>query len=148
MYYLLDTNTLSDLYNNNSSNHLEIIAHIQALKDDDDEIVVSVLTMYEMNYALQNAPEHKKIMIKQGIENILQNFTVIPLTLGYTETFGKIKKQFKDSRMISKENIKKHTLDIMLASCAITEKYTLVSADNIFPILNQLKNQLEIEDWT
>ena len=147
MHYLLDTNTLSDLYNNHSNNHHKIIAHIQALNED-DKMVVSVLSMYEMAYALQNTPEHKKDKIKQGIDNIAQSFLILPLIPSYTEAFGLLKKQFKDSRAINKENIKKHTLDIMLASCAITEGTTLVSADKIFPALQQLNKQLEIEDWT
>lgn len=49
--------------------------------------------------------------------------------------------------MMSKEAIKKHTLDIMLASCALADGYTLVSADKIFPALKQLNDQLNVEDW-
>ena len=147
MRYLLDTNILSDLYNNNSNNHLKIIDHIQKLKKE-DEIVVSVLSMYEMSYALQNSPEHKKDKIKQGIDNISQSFVILPLILRYIELFGLLKKQFKDSRSINKENIKKHTMDIMLASCMLSDDCTLVSADKIFPALKQLNNQLQIKDWT
>lgn len=94
MRYLLDTNTLSDLYNNNSIDHLKIIAHLQSLKED-DEIVVSILSMYEMSYALQNAPEHKKEQIKQGIDNISQSFLILPLRLNYIEPFGLLKNNLK-----------------------------------------------------
>jgi len=147
MRYLLDTNTLSDLYNNHSSNHAKITTRLQTLNEN-DEIMVSVLSLYEMSYALQNAPEHKQAKIKQGIDNISQSFVILPLVLRYTELFGQLKKQFKDQRTLNKESIKKHTLDIMLASCAISEGYILVSADKIFPALKQLNNQLQIKDWT
>ena len=50
--------------------------------------------------------------------------------------------------MISKENIKKHTIDIMLASCAIAENYCLVSADKIYRDLQQFSDKFCVEDWT
>lgn len=91
-----------------------------------------------MPYA--NAPEQKQRIIRNDIDNLKANFEIIPLSIASANCFGELKKQFKDSHTMNKQAIKKHTLDIMLASCALSDAYTLVSADKIFPALKQLNN--------
>jgi predicted nucleic acid-binding protein len=147
MRYLFDSNTLSDLYDKNAENHAPIFKLFTTLTDN-DIAAVSILTIYEMQYALQNAPNDKQEKIKQGIENILNNFLILPLNSNQAVIFGILKKKFRDNRMINKENIKKHTIDIMLASSAINENYCLVSADKIYQDLKQFSNSLCVEDWT
>jgi len=147
MKYLLDTNVLSTLYDLSSPQRPLIIEKLNRLTDSDG-MIVSMLSLYEMEYAHANAPEQKQHIIRNDINHLKANFKIVPLSVASADCFGKLKKQFKDSRTINKENIKKHTLDIMLASCAITEDITLVSADKIFPALQQLNKKLEIEDWT
>ena len=147
MNYLFDTNIISDLYDTGSKQHPAIIERLNALSDS-DSLAVSIVTLYELEYAYANAPDDKKVIIRNDINHLKANFEVAPLSIASAEMFGVLKKQFKDSRMISKENIKKHTIDIMLASCAICDNYIMVSADKIFPALKQLYNGLYIEDWT
>ena len=147
MRYLFDSNTLSDLYDNNADNHIMIFNRFNNLTNN-DVAAVSILTLYEMEYGLQNAPEHKKERIKQGIDNITTSFFILPLNINYAATFGVLKKKLRDSRMINKENIKKHTIDIMLASCAICDNYILISADGIYQDLKQFSDRLYLEDWT
>ena len=147
MNYLFDTNIISDLYDTGSKQHPAIIERLNALSDS-DSLAVSIVTLYELEYAYANAPDDKKVIIRNDINHLKANFEVAPLSIASAEIFGVLKKQFKDSRMISKENIKKHTIDIMLASCAICDNYIMVSADKIFPALKQIYNGLYIEDWT
>ena len=147
MNYLFDTNIISDLYDTGSKQHPAIIERLNALSDS-DSLAVSIVTLYELEYAYANAPDDKKVIIRNDINHLKANFEVAPLSIASAEMFGVLKKQFKDSRMISKENIKKHTIDIMLDSCSICDNYIMVSADKIFPALKQLYNGLYIEDWT
>jgi predicted nucleic acid-binding protein len=147
MNYLLDTNIFSDLYDKTSKQHLTIIKRLNALNNS-DSLAVSIVTLYEFEYAHANAPEDKKAIIRNDINHLKDNFDIAPLSIIGAEIFGMLKKQFKYSSMISKENIKKHNVDIMLASCAICDNYTLVSADKIFPLLKQFNNGLNFEDWT
>ena len=147
MNYLFDTNIISDLYDTGSKQHPAIIERLNALSDS-DSLAVSIVTLYELEYAYANAPHDKKVIIRNDINHLKANFEVAPLSIASAEIFGDLKKQFKDSRMISKENIKKHTIDIMLASCAICDNYIMVSADKIFPALKQIYNGLYIENWT
>jgi predicted nucleic acid-binding protein len=147
MKYLFDTNIISDLYDTSTKQHLTIIERLNTLSDL-DSLAISIVTLYELEYACANAPDDKKVIIRNDINHLKANFEVAPLSIVSAEMFGVLKKQFKDSRMISKENIKKHNIDIMLASCAICDNYTMVSADKIFPVLKQFYNGLYIEDWT
>jgi predicted nucleic acid-binding protein len=147
MKYLFDTNIISDLYDTSTKQHLTIIERLNTLSDL-DSLAISIVTLYELEYACANAPDDKKVIIRNDINHLKANFEVAPLSIVSAEMFGVLKKQFKDSRMISKENIKKHNIDIMLASCAICDNYTMVSADKIFPVLKQFYNGLYVEDWT
>lgn len=147
MKYLFDTNIISDLYDTSTKQHLTIIERLNTLSDL-DSLAISIVTLYELEYACANAPDDKKVIIRNDINHLKANFEVAPLSIVSAEMFGVLKKQFKDSRIISKENIKKHNIDIMLASCAICDNYTMVSADKIFPVLKQFYNGLYIEDWT
>ena len=147
MKYLFDTNIISDLYDTSTKQHLTIIERLNTLSDL-DSLAISIVTLYELEYACANAPDDKKVIIRNDINHLKANFEVAPLSIVSAEMFGVLKKQFIDSRMISKENIKKHNIDIMLASCAICDNYTMVSADKIFPVLKQFYNGLYIEDWT
>jgi len=147
MKYLLDTNVLSTLYDLSSQQRPLIIEKLSRLTDGDG-IFISILSIYEMEYAHANAPEQKQHTIRNDINHLKANFEIIPLSMASANYFGQLKKQFKDGYAMNKQAIKKHTLDIMLASCALSDDCTLVSADKIFPALKQLNHLLEIEDWT
>ena len=59
MRYLLDSDSLSDLYTPSSSGHLNISSRITALLDE-DLVFVSILAVDELEYGWANAPEDKK----------------------------------------------------------------------------------------
>lgn len=147
MKYLFDSNTVSDIYNSSSVNHNQIIKKLLGLKDE-DEIFISILTLYEFEYALSNSPDHKKQTIKNIIEQIKQDFTIFPLSVHGAKIFGELKKWFKDSQTISQENLKKQTIDLIIAATAIEYKAMLVSADKIFIVLQQFNNSFYVENWT
>ena len=59
MNYLLDSNTISDLYDKWSNDHGKIYQHLHSLSDR-DTVYVSILTFYELEYGWANAPDDKK----------------------------------------------------------------------------------------
>jgi predicted nucleic acid-binding protein len=120
MKYLFDSNTISDLYDTTSKQHSKIVEKLNAF-DDTDSVAISIVSIYELEYAYCNAPEDKKVIIRNDINHLKSHFEIVPLSLSNAEVFGVLKKKFRDSRMISQENIKKHNIDIMLANCAICE---------------------------
>ena len=147
MKYLLDTNIISDLYDTSTQQHSAIIQRFNTLSNSDC-LAISMVTLYELEYAYANAPDDKKVVIRNDINHLKANFEVAPLSQDSAALFGVLKKQLKDNCMISKENIKKHNIDLMLASCAICEHYTMVSADKIFTVLQKFHDALYVEDWT
>ncbi len=61
--------------------------------------------------------------------------------------FGNLKKQIKETRSPSKENMKKFNIDVMLASTAITHQIILVSADTVYAELQRHDLSLQVENW-
>lgn len=94
MKYLLDSNTVSDIYNPSSGNHNSVIKKLLALEESDD-IFISVLTLYEFEYAFANSSAHKKAEIKATIQQIQQDIIVLPLSPTAAEIFGDLKNCLK-----------------------------------------------------
>lgn len=147
MNYLLDSNTISDFYDKDSINYPKILNKISNLKNTDN-IAISILTLYELEYGLANAPENKKTVIEQKIIELQIDFDIFPLSKQGAKLFGLFKKEIKTTKMFNKENIKKHNIDLMIAATAMTENYILVSADLIYPDIAKINDQFQLENWT
>ena len=144
MRYLFDSNVVSDIYNVSSINHAVVIKKLLSLKEN-DEIFVSILTIYEFEYAFANSPEQKKAELQATIEQIQQDFVVLPLTPFEAKIFGNLKRRFKELRKVKQENLKKHTLDLMIAASAIGQGAILVSADKIYKDIHFLNSELKLD---
>lgn len=147
MNYLLDSNALSDLYNASAPAHLKILQRLSTLTDT-DKVCFSILPLYEFEYGFANAPADKKVRIRQKIIQVQKDFCCLPLTPQGAELFGLLKKSIKDLRNLNQENLKKHNIDVMMISTAITENCMLVSADKIFTDIQTVFADLSTEDWT
>ena len=58
MDYLLDSNIISDFYDKNSSHHHKIAQNLRVLSDE-EQVFVSIITLYELEYGYSNAPKDK-----------------------------------------------------------------------------------------
>lgn len=146
MRYLLDSDSLSDLYTPSSSGHLNISRRITALLDE-DLVFISILAVYELEYGWANAPEDKKPLIHERIASLQTHFSILPLTPEAASVFGSLKARLRTARQLSQEKIKTHNVDLMLAATAITEGCTLVSGDGLYADLLGLDPALKIENW-
>jgi predicted nucleic acid-binding protein len=146
MRYLLDTDSLSDLYEPASSGHRNITRRIASLGDE-DLVFVSILSLYEMEYGCANAPEALRNVIRQRISAAQMDFRFLPLTPEAARLFGGLKARLRTLRQLSKKASKSHNIDLMLAATAITEGCTLVSTDAIYPDLQGLDPTLRFENW-
>lgn len=146
MRYLLDSNTISALYDPEAEHNDRISAHVRTLHDH-DSLSISVLSLYELEYGRANAPDEKKTDIRQVITEIQTDFTVLALSAQGAGVFGTLKKRIKETRSPSKENMKKFNIDIMLAVTAITHQIVLVSADTVYTELHRYAPSLRIENW-
>lgn len=147
MKYLLDSNTLSDLYDKRSPNRHKILRRLSQLSVG-DEVYISVLAYYEAGYALANAPEAVKPAIQEQIDEMREDFTAFPVFENAALVFGKLKKSLRDTRSMKPENMKKHNIDLMLAATAIVTGATMVSADGVFAELSRINPGLQVDDWT
>ncbi len=146
--YLLDTNTVSSLYSPDDPLGENIRSALKESVEVDDEIYVSILTIYELEYGYSNADDSQKPLLKKKISDISSDFEILSLSKKGASIFGELKSAFKSLRNLSKRSILRHNLDLMLAGTAITENCILVSADALYSDLMSLNSDLLIDDWT
>jgi predicted nucleic acid-binding protein len=145
MRYLLDSDRLSDLYATDVPGHAGIARRLASLGDS-DHVVLSILALYELEYGCANAPEEKKLVLRQRISAAQADFAVLPLTAESAQVYASLKVGLRRSRQLSGKGIKMHNIDLMLAAAAITEDCVLLSGDSLFRDLQQLDPRLRFEE--
>ena len=144
--YILDTNIISYI-EIDSVKSTAIKNRLRTLTDD-DLVAVSIITLYEMIYGLNSASNPiQKESISKAIHFIKKYLHIFPLDLKEVEIFGKLKIKYKNHTGINKTAIKKHNLDLLLASTAIAENAIVVSNDKIFQTISQLEPKFICENW-
>ncbi|HSS49330.1 MAG TPA: type II toxin-antitoxin system VapC family toxin [Thermoanaerobaculia bacterium] len=146
MRYLLDSDSLSDLYEPESPGHRNIAGRVVALAKT-DSVVVSIVALFEMEYGYARAPEKMKLLLRQRISAVQADSPILPLTLEAARLFGSLKVRLQVLRQLSPKASKAHNIDLMTAATAITEGCTLVSADGIYSDLRRIDHTLRIENW-
>ena len=146
MSYLLDTNTVSDLYEINSTGYHGIARRLEDLAGS-VALFVSVLTLYELEYGYANTPVDMRPTIRQRIEYVQADFTILDLSPRAAQVFGSLKKKLRESRKLTEKGSRYHNVDLMIAATAVVEPCTLVSSDSIFRDLRDLEPDLRHEVW-
>ena len=146
MRYLLDSDIVTDLYDKSAANHPSIVARLASL-DDADEVCISILTLFEFEYGLANAPADKQDALGRKIIEAQSDFEVLPLSADGAGHFGDLKKALRDRRSLTQESAKKHNIDLMIAATALTAGCTLVSGDAIYRELQASHPDLKLESW-
>jgi predicted nucleic acid-binding protein len=90
MRYLLDSDSLSDLYEPESPGYRSIARRAIALPET-DLVVISILALYELEYGYANAPESLKPVLRKRISAIQEDSPILPLTLEAARIFGSLK---------------------------------------------------------
>jgi predicted nucleic acid-binding protein len=148
--YLFDTNTISTLFDisgkeNENNDHL--CSKLQSLKNH-DEIYISILTLYELEYGYEKAPNSIKPKIRFIINQIKLRFPILPLSQEGSQ-FWFTKKRSNHRKKSFKKQASKHNIDIILASTALVESCILVSDDSIYSeYLQKIDQNLNTENWT
>lgn len=137
MDYIFDTNAVSFLFDDlTGKNHTKLFEFFSKLNNE-DFVYVSVVTLYELEYSLSNSSVEKKERIQHMINNVLRFFKILPLPTNGAKIFGELKQIYKKRKQKSKENIKKDSIDIMIASTAIINSCTVISYDLIFKDISE-----------
>lgn len=146
--YLLDSNIITYLEEKSSPFHKAVIDHLSDLSDD-DEVYISILTLYEMRYGIacvKEEPEkYKQFLAVQN--SIKRRFPILPLSEKGAEIYGDIKSIYRNKTGIGKKPIKKDDIDFILSSTAVEYEFTLVSNDSIFQKIKDIYPHLKVENW-
>lgn len=144
--HLLDTNVAS-LLGSGDDEYRTFFDRFYRLADD-DIVMVSVITLYEINYGLKNSQNKKQQEeIRKNLELIQKYFEIVPLDIREMEIYADLKVLYKYHTGINKTSMKKNDLDILIASSAIATGATLVSRDAIFATLSEIEPKLKWENW-
>ena len=146
MRYLLDTNAISKIYDKNAKEHTKILHRLAALADS-DEVAISTLAIYELEYGWSNAPDSIKEVVRQKVSQAQEDFAVVPIPLAGAPIFGHLKSRLRERRGVPQKTLQKHSVDLILAATCLVDQRTLVSSDTIFSELQNLEPALAIEDW-
>ncbi len=88
MKYLLDTDSIAFFYDDQREpEHSQINQRISNLQEE-DQLLLSVLSILELEYSCVNASDFKKESIRQTIEKSLNTFEIIPVQLNSAGIFG------------------------------------------------------------
>ena len=72
---------------------------------------------------------------------------IIPLDETIAPDFGQIKAKLKERKGVPRNQMRKHNIDIMLASTAICRTFVLVGADRLYAEIADLNPLFRFENW-
>jgi len=149
MKYLLDSDTISAVFDPKSPLFNQAKIHLENLSEQ-DEICVSILSIYELEFSFSNAKtEEVREKITHLIHDLTELLEVLPLTIKGASFYGQLKSGFQKKTGTNRKAIRRHNIDIMIASVALDQDCTLVARDSIYKDhLVSIIPQLTVEDWT
>ncbi len=138
MKYLLDTDTIAAIFDPQSPFFEKTKTRFSYLEQK-DRVYISILSFYEV--------------VKDKIINLIADlknyFEILPLSLSGSEIYGQLKADFKQHTGANRKALKKHNIDIMIASISLDNQCILVAKDRIYKEHLVVSNtNLLIEDWT
>jgi predicted nucleic acid-binding protein len=137
--WLIDTNILSYLIDTASPFHEAARAHLAALADQ-DEVVLSVLSLYELHHWFAYDPASQA-----SAQEIVGAFRVLPLPQAGAELFGALMRDLRGGS--SRAEVQRHAVGCMIAVTALENGAVLVSNDALFGQLIELIPALQIDNW-
>lgn len=144
--YVLDTNTLEFLSDTQSTHHTPCMQRLESLTEDDD-ICVSILVMYEIEYSIEGASADLKPRLQMLKDTIQSAFTILPLTETGSVQYGRLKHAFKTVTGSKPKAMRAYTVDMMIASTAMEIGAVLVSSDSVYQRLSDILGHLHVENW-
>jgi len=129
MRYLLDTNTVSHLI----KRHPQAIQSLLAVPMH--SMGISAITAGELAFGLAKRPE--AVALRAAVHEFLRRVDVLPWDAAVAQTYGQLRAQ------VQSEGIGLSALDMQIAAHAVHVQAILVSSDQAFGRLTQLKQ----ENW-
>jgi predicted nucleic acid-binding protein len=144
--YLLDSDTLTYLEQQDSPFHEKVRQRLSQRRDD-DEVMVSVLSLYEMHYGISWASDEERRKLSQAVDSIANKFTVVGLSRRGASLFGDLKAEYRRTMGIAPNALKRNDIDLLIASVALAQGAILVSNDRLFESVIHLNSDFRLENW-
>ena len=145
--YLLDTNIISYLEKENTPEFKKIITKLQELENE-DILSISMLTLfeYQTSISLVDDTQIKEALVHKKSQ-LVKNYKVENLEFQQEVIFGELQRQYLDKTGGNIKGIKKHNIDFLIASQVIFKDMILVSNDNIFKTIAEIRDDFKYENW-
>jgi len=109
--FLLDTNTLSSFAQKNAKHHAIIVSKTSAL-DDNDEVYMSIVSLYEMEYGAKHAQDSNTAQeMRIAIEVIKNSFQIVHLTTEGAK-IGAVLKNAINKQPVLEKKLSSNTMSI------------------------------------
>jgi predicted nucleic acid-binding protein len=144
--YLLDGNILTLLEDRTKPSYKAVRNKLASLSDE-DHTYISIISAYEYRDGIVKASKALSEKLKKAWQTFLDLFEILPLTLKGADIYGEVKTQYEKHTGIGKKEIKRHTVDFILASTAIEANAIVVSDDRIFKTIKEFYPSLRVENW-
>ena len=147
-HYLLDSDIASYLADQNHPAHHQVASRLSRTGED-DAVYLSVITLYEMYFSVENARanQEKYQAFQIAAQSLSRSFPSLPLSENGAKIYGRLKAVYKNHTGISSKALRRHNLDLILAGTAVEQNAILVSNDRLFLKLVQLEPELRLENW-
>jgi len=147
--FLLDTNTVSALAQKYAEHHIAVALKASAL-DNNDELYISIVSLYEMEYGARHAKNSRTALeMRTAIEAVKNSFAILGLTTDSAKIFAELKERYQQATGIGKKALIKHNVDFIIAATAIENKAIIVSNDcKMFSTIQKFQSDFQWEDWT
>jgi predicted nucleic acid-binding protein len=144
--YLLDSDILSYLQQKDSPFYPAVSERLSRLSDD-DEVIISILSLYEIAYGISWAPEEDREYLLKSVASVEATFRASPLSRRGAGIFGELKSAYRQNTGAPSKILKRDDIDLLIASSAIAEDAVLVSNDRIFAAIAEIEPALQLENW-
>lgn len=148
MKYLLDSDALTALGDPQNEDYKTITSFLSDLGED-AAFYISMLTVYEMEYGIAAfTTEEGKQKTRIAVESFKRNLPTINLSFEDAQIYGELKQGYKEKTGINKNALKRHNIDIALASISIANNCTLIGTDSIYSDhLQKIKTDFKFKNW-
>ena len=146
--YLLDTDIISYAGDEDSPFYESVTSRLENLAQD-DQIFISDLSIYEYKAGLYLMHQEMRQRLSTAFDEIVRMIEILPLSPYHGgEIFGNIRNKYKQATGISDNALKRHTVDMILASEAVCHGMVLVYNDQIYEKIAEIYPELKISKWT
>ncbi len=148
MRYLLDSDAVTFFYDDQRQPYHTALHQRVAALEDTDVLGTSALVLCELEYSYWNAPEDKKEAIRKTISSLEEDFeAILPVGQEIASIFGELKARLQREKNLSRKEMRKHNIDLLLASSAIVAESVLIGMDRMYLEIARLHEGFRYENW-